>query len=141
VEVAEKGLPHACPVSQPEEIRIQGIGELTGSATRIDRVGRSIEKRPLPEDEVLPCFFIPRRACTGDREVFEMKRVEVALELSRIWVASGKSAPRARLERLSEAGLRRAPTLALRLTIEALDNPFLNHEPGSFVSRSHEDHE
>src|SRR5882672_1466801 len=106
MEVAEKRLPHAGGVSEAEEIRIQGIRELTGSATRIDRIGSSIKKRPLLQDEVLPCLLVSRRACRCNREVFEVKRVEVPLELSRIRDASGKSAPGARLECVSEAVFR-----------------------------------
>jgi hypothetical protein len=115
-------------VPEPEEIRVQRIGEVPGAATGIERVGGPIEKRPLREDEVFPRVFIAGRACACEREVFEVKRGKVAFDLVRRRGPSSKRASGARVEGGGETRLWRAPPLAFRPTIEALDELLVNRQ-------------
>ena len=100
--IAEQRLPLAFTVRKPEEIRVQRIRQIARAAAGIERVGGAIEERPLLEDEVLPGILVAGRAGAGKREIFEMKRAEVALERSRFREPAGVCVPGARLERCGE---------------------------------------
>ena len=129
MEVAEKRLPFAWAGAKPEEIGVQRICKIPGSAAWIERVGRSIEERPLGENEVLPGRFVAGRASAREHKILEVKRGQVTLELPRLRTSSGKRPPGARLECVRETVLRRAPPRAFPLTIKALDEPRLNQQP------------
>ena len=141
VEVAEQRLPLACVIAQPEEVRVQRIRQVARAPAGIERVGGSIEERPLHEHEVLPRGLVAARARTREREVFQMERCQIALELSRVGGPSGECPPRTRLERPAEPFRRHAPAFAVRLAVESLDEPFVNRHasaPDAIVYGRHQ---
>ena len=79
---------------------------------------------------MLPRVLVAGRAGAGKREIFEVKRGEVALELPRFQPPAGVCVLGARLERLGEARHWDAPPLAMRLTIETLDELRVNRQGG-----------
>ena len=105
VKIAEQRPPLAAFLPHAEEIRVQGIGELAGSAAGIERVGGAIQKRALGQHEMLPRLVVARRARTRERQIFQVKRGEVALEIARLRRPAGKHTRGARFERLGEAAL------------------------------------
>ena len=82
VEVAEQRLPPAVTVAKPEQFGVQRIGDLAGPAARVERVRRPIEQRALLEDEVFPRLVVARGTRAGEREIVEVQRRTVALEIA-----------------------------------------------------------
>src|SRR5262245_9948542 len=83
MEVAEERLSTTIRFAQAIELGVQRVSELSSAAGSIDRLGRSIEARPLFEDEVLPRRLVSSRARARERHVGNVQRVEVLLDLRR----------------------------------------------------------
>src|SRR6476659_7516732 len=99
VEVAEERLAFAASLAQPEELAVQRIGEIASAATGFECIRRTVQQRPMLQNKVLPCVLVAMRACTRQREVFQVQAREVLFETSRCPMRS-QGPLRARLERL-----------------------------------------
>ena len=121
VKIAEQRLALARLFAQSKKIRVQRICEIAGVASRIECRRRSIQQRPLLEDEMVPRAFISSRARAGEREVFEVQAAKIAFEILRVRFASGKRAFGACLERIGETAQGDMPPFAPGFRVEPLD--------------------
>jgi len=113
-------LPVAWMVADPEQVRVQRIGEVARTAARIDRVGGAVQQRPLHEDEVLPRLLVSLCARAGEREVFQVQGREIPFDVTRGAVIPQRPLG-AGLERAGEPILRHAPAPGFGLPVEPID--------------------
>src|SRR5262245_28165692 len=91
MKVPNERLAHAVFLAKAEQFGIESFGDLARAAGRVDRVRRSIERRPIFPDEVIPCFLATHRTRACKREVLEMQRIEIAIEFRGGRCAAGKA--------------------------------------------------
>src|SRR5687767_8749943 len=82
---------------QPVQFGVQRIREIARVATRSDRVGGAVERGPEFAHEVLPRRLESFGAGTRKREVFQMQRCEITIELPRVRRIVAELTPRALL--------------------------------------------
>ena len=80
MKVAEERSALAGALGRPVEIGVERIRQLARAARRVERVGRSIERRPVLAHEMLPRGLVAVRAGAGQREILQVQRLQVPLE-------------------------------------------------------------
>ena len=103
VKVAKQRLARAVLFLQAEELGVERVGDLARAAARVDGVGRAVEGRPELGDEVIPRLVVANRAGAREREIRQVQRIEIAIELGRRGRAAGKRLGGAALEAASNA--------------------------------------
>jgi hypothetical protein len=81
MEIAEERLSLARRVRQSVEIGIQGVRKLAGPAAGTERVSRTVEHRPVVEDEMLPREVTPEGTRGGECQILKVKCSQVPIEL------------------------------------------------------------
>ena len=112
MKVAKQRLPPALRVFQPEKLAVERVGELPRATAAIERVGGAMEARPILQHEIVPRRVVPEPACASEREVFEVKRHQVAFAIRGTWGAIAGPVRNAAFECFGEGGNRHAPALS-----------------------------
>ena len=86
---------------------------------------------------MLPRALVAGGARARKRQVFEVQRAEVALEIRRFLTCPAGRASGARLERFGEATHRGAPPLSVCLAIETLDELRVDRQPSHSTPGPH----
>src|SRR5438552_10154937 len=95
------------------QLGVERIGQLAGAATWLDRVGRSIQQRPVLAHEMFPGRIISLGTRGGHREIGEVQRFTKPLDLARRGNTVGESTARARGKYVGERLWCGAPSRAL----------------------------
>src|SRR6185369_9424229 len=116
-----------------EQFAVNAVGQVAGTASGIERVGRAIERRTLFANEVLPRLLVARGARAGEREIFEVQRFEIC-------AAFGAS-----LERFSKPLERHPPALGACLQVKApgergVDRQRSHSTPGTLIRNDAQEH-
>src|SRR5262249_44741451 len=74
LKIAEQRLPIRLAVADAVEIPVERIGKLARRTRSIERVGRTIQDRPVFADEPLPRALAPRRAQPRQLEIRRVGR-------------------------------------------------------------------
>src|SRR4029079_1648610 len=85
VEVAKERRPFAVACLQSKQLGVDAVGDLARSAGRIDGVGRAGETGAVLAHHVLPRRLVTACACGRNRQVPEMERAEIALDVGSRW--------------------------------------------------------
>jgi hypothetical protein len=99
-----------------EQLAIDAVGEFASTASGIERIGCTVERRPMLPNKKIPGPFVPRRAGARERKIFEMERV-------RVRAAFGAS-----LECFNKPFERHPPSLRACPAIEALGERDVNRQ-------------
>lgn len=121
VKVTKQRLSLAAEMLEPIKIGIQRVGQIACAACGIERIGRAIQHAPLLVHEVLPGPIVTRGTRTREREIAEVQRGQIAIQLTCGRNPVAKRPTGARLERLGEQTDRKAPSLSLCLAIQPFD--------------------
>jgi hypothetical protein len=81
VVIAKERLPPAVAFLEAKELAVQRIGEIACATARVDRLGRSIQGRPVFANEVFPGALVTAGASDSQREILEMQAFAITLEL------------------------------------------------------------
>src|SRR5438045_8819222 len=100
MKIPEERLPIAAAFLNAEQIRVECVGQLARATCRIDRVGGSVQWRPVLAHEVVPRGVVTGGTCDRERKILAMKRREISFE-----IAFGRSR---RLERVRATLVQRA---------------------------------
>jgi hypothetical protein len=79
--VAKQRRPFVASRPNAEQFRVERICQVARAAARLERVRAPVQAGALPADEVLPRVFVAVGARAGKRQVFEMERREIRLDL------------------------------------------------------------
>jgi hypothetical protein len=126
MKVSKQRLRIVLPRAQTEQIPVQRIRKFARAAAWFKGVGCTIEERPMHADEVLPGRFIAAGACTRQRKILEVKRVQVTFDVMGCRIAAGKCPFHARLERVCKTIVRHGPPLAGGAPVAAIDQRRVN---------------
>jgi hypothetical protein len=113
VEIPEERLPFTITFADAVQVSVKGISELARPPTRIDRVGGSVQHRPVLVDEVLPRALVAGRTRTSKRQISQMESTQISAEISRS--GSFGAGP----QRLRESLQGDRPSVGARLAVKA----------------------
>jgi hypothetical protein len=73
VEIPEQRPPVGAVARDAIQIRVEGVSQLAGTAGRIERIGRTVQDRPMLQNEVVPRRFASERTRTREREIGDVQ--------------------------------------------------------------------
>ncbi len=138
MKVSEERAAFAVAFLQPEEIRVDRIGQLARAAGGIDGIGRPVEHRTVLAHEMIPRGFGAFGAGAGQRQVGEVQGRQVPLEPLAVLRPVRQRLGGAPLERGRERALGHTPSRGLSLLIQARDEGrvYPNGGPATVWTRS-----
>jgi hypothetical protein len=122
VEVAEMRSALAVTHVEPEQLAVERVREIARPASGIDGIRRSVQNRPMLANEMLPRRLRSLRARARERQVFDVERLEIPLELTRVRRLGGERLLCTRLQRRGEDVHRQRPSVGTRFPVKPLDD-------------------
>ena len=102
MEILEVRLALAFQCSQSKQLGVQRVGYFARSTPWIDCIRCAVQHGAKFQDEMVPCYFQSFGTRAREREVLEVKRRDVTLELTRAWWLADKDTSYTPLERVRE---------------------------------------
>ena len=126
MKVAKERFPFPLPIRETVEVSVQRVGEIPSAASRVERVGGAIQLGAMLTHEVLPGPLVTHGACTCQRQILEVQRGKVALEIARARPFAAEDPVGACRQGVGKDALRQMPSVPLRPLIQARNQGVVN---------------